>query len=87
MHTTTTYGYDANDRLVSVTDPYGKTVSYAYDILGNRTAITYPEGQTVTHEYDAINRLSKVTDWLGGKRPTPMMAPGTSRLLRIPMQP
>lgn len=62
----TTYVYDENDRLVSVTDPYSKTVSYAYDLLGNRTAITYPGDKTVAYEYDGLNRLSKVIDWLGG---------------------
>jgi YD repeat-containing protein len=37
---TTTYGYDALGRLVSVTYPDGQTINYAYDAAGNRTQLT-----------------------------------------------
>lgn len=62
----TTYDYDVNDRLLSVTGPYGKTVSYEYDFNGNKTAIIYPGNKTVFYGYDSLDRLRTVTDWLGG---------------------
>lgn len=63
---TSTYSYDALNRMTSYTDPFGKTVGYAYDANNNRTSITYPDGKTVTYAYDALNRLIVVTDWLSG---------------------
>jgi RHS repeat-associated protein len=60
---TTTYSYDALERVLSVASPNGATVQYAYDALGNRTSLVYPDGRTVQYQYDALNRLSQVTDW------------------------
>ena len=64
---TTTWSYDDLGRLVSVTDPFGKTVSYEYDANGNRTGLTYPDGKFVAYAYDSENRLTLVTDWEGGQ--------------------
>ena len=70
---TTTYDYDALDRLVSVTFPGPKTVSYQYDDLpggdaadypGQRTQITYPDSKTVTYTYLQDGAMETVTDWL-----------------------
>jgi RHS repeat-associated protein len=62
---TTSYRYDANGHLASVTNGAGATVSYAYDPAGQLAALTYPNGQTVTRTYNGARQLTKVTDWLG----------------------
>ena len=64
---TTAWSYDDLGRLVSVTDPFGKTVSYQYDANGNRTGLTYPDGKFAAYSYDSENRLTQVTDWEGGQ--------------------
>jgi RHS repeat-associated protein len=67
---TTTYGYDALDRLTSRTHG-GITLRYGYDLAGHQTSMTYPDlvpgrpGGVVTKAYDANGRLTSVTDWLG----------------------
>lgn len=60
---TTTWSYDALNRVTAVTDPFGDTVSYAYDAVGNRTTLTYPDTKSVAYVYDPANRLIQVTDW------------------------
>ncbi len=60
---TTTWSYDALNRITAVTDPFGDTVSYAYDEAGNRTSLTYPDAKSVSYDYDPANRLTQVTDW------------------------
>jgi RHS repeat-associated protein len=62
---TTSYAYDANDRLASVTNPDGAVTSYGYDGVGNRTSVTDPDGNTTSYAYDADNRLVSVTDPTG----------------------
>jgi len=74
---TSTYGYDALNRLTSYTNPFGKTVGSEYDAAGNRTAVLYPNGKQVTYSYDALNRLATVTDWLGKVSGIPMTTPAT----------
>jgi YD repeat-containing protein len=60
---TTTYSYDAVNRLTSVTFPGSGTVSYAYSSVGNRATMTYQGGSDqVSHGYDANNPTS-VPDW------------------------
>ena len=65
---TTTYAYDARERLVSRIDPAGsvnlasgKTIEYGYDDAGNVTEVRTAAGTTVSG-YDAQNRLAAVTD-------------------------
>jgi RHS repeat-associated protein len=64
---TTTYVYDARNRLTAHTDPFGATVNQGYDAAGNRLLLTYPDGKLVSYGYDALNRLASVTDWLGNR--------------------
>lgn len=60
----TNYTYDTQDRLLSRTDPDGRTISYTYDIVGNRTSVTTPGGKTL-YNYDQFHRLSQVIDLNG----------------------
>ena len=62
---TTTYGYDALDRLTSVQDGNLDTVGYGYDLANNETSISYPgTSHTVTRTFDNANNLASVEDWL-----------------------
>ena len=65
---TTTYAYDARERLVSRIDPAGgvnlasgKTIEYRYDDAGNVVEVKTAAGTTGS-SYDAQNRLATVTD-------------------------
>jgi len=60
---TTTWAYDALNRLISVTDPNNAIVGYEYDAVGNRTELTYPTGNSVAYAYNDVNQLVNVTDW------------------------
>jgi RHS repeat-associated protein len=62
---TTTFGYDADDRLTRVTDPEGHLTEIGYDAVGNRTSLTDPDHDTTSWEYDAENELTAVTDAAG----------------------
>lgn len=63
---TTSYSYDALNRLTSKTDTLtGKTVGYTYDGAGNVKTLTYPGNQVLTYNYDEAERLSSLQDWLG----------------------
>jgi RHS repeat-associated protein len=59
---TTTYGYDADNRLASVTLPSGRIITYQYDAAGNRTAV---KDNGVTTNYTA-NNLNEYTNIGGG---------------------
>jgi RHS repeat-associated protein len=60
---TSTWTYDALNRVTSATDYNNKTVSYGYDEVGNLTTLTYPGSKVVTYTYDDARRLKTVTDW------------------------
>ena len=57
------WAYDELNRVVEVSDPFGRVVGYGYDAVGNRTSLTYPDGREVSYVYDAGNRMEVVTDW------------------------
>ena len=62
LQRTTTYQYDALNRLISVTDAAKATTTYGYDNNGNRTSIKDQLGNVTTMVYDAKNRLISKTD-------------------------
>ncbi|MEW4566205.1 RHS repeat-associated core domain-containing protein [Bremerella sp. JC770] len=72
----TTYVYNANGQLASVTDAESQTVSYTYNAAGQMATMTDPRG-TTTYTYDALGRQVSVTepdpDGAG-----PLSAPSTS---------
>jgi len=61
----TRYTYDAQRRLIAVTDPLGHTTRYSYDAPGNLVAVTDPLGHTTRYSYDAAGRRTSETDPLG----------------------
>jgi RHS repeat-associated protein len=57
---TTTFTYDALNRLHSESDVLGNTWTYGYDKLGNRTSMTDANGAVTNYVYDEVNRLSSI---------------------------
>ena len=62
----TTYAYDARQRLTSVSTA-GSTTSYEYWPTGLLKKTTQPDGAIVTYEYDDAHRLTAVADGLGNR--------------------
>ena len=59
---TTTYSYDTNGYLQSVTAPAaGATTSYTYDSYGRTRTVTDSDGYVLTFDYDGLDRQTKVT--------------------------
>lgn len=59
-HVTTFTAYDANGRLLSLTDPNGLLISFSYDPRGRLTQKTV-DGNTTIYTYDNAGNLTKVT--------------------------
>ena len=59
---TTTYGYDADGNLITVTDPTDGTVTYSYTSENEVATIKDPTGGTVTYGYDLDGEETSVTD-------------------------
>lgn len=55
--------YDATNRLVTVTDPAGRTLTFTYQSPTSRlvTGVSSSVGISLAYAYDAQNRLSQVT--------------------------
>jgi RHS repeat-associated protein len=53
-------GYDAQGHLISVTNPFGRSLSFAYT-GSNVSSVTVPNGGVYAYSYDANNNLSIVT--------------------------
>jgi RHS repeat-associated protein len=64
---TTLYGYDAMDRLTSLTDARGKNLTYTYDDLGRRTAVREGTATLASWTYDTVakGRLTSSTRFVG----------------------
>jgi RHS repeat-associated protein len=69
---TTSYQYDALNRILSATFPGSQVVSYTYDDVpggsaadypGQRTKITYPDSKAVSYTYEVDGAMKTVTDW------------------------
>ncbi len=57
---TTTYAYDGQERLTSITDPVGKVTTLAYS--GNNLAsVTDPAGRVSTFSHDGDGNMTQVT--------------------------
>ncbi|MGW4489866.1 RHS repeat-associated core domain-containing protein [Amycolatopsis sp. NPDC004368] len=58
---TTTYGYDAANRLTSLADPFGQTTTFGYDNADRRTSTTWPGAGSQTNGYDNSGRQTSLT--------------------------
>lgn len=58
---TTTFGYDAQGRLVAVQNALGQTKTSIYDAKGNLVQTTNARGQVIAYEYDELDRLTRKT--------------------------
>ncbi|HEX3584191.1 MAG TPA: DUF6531 domain-containing protein, partial [Thermoanaerobaculia bacterium] len=59
---TTSYGYDAQGNLTSVTDPNGNVTTYAYDDFGRMMSQVSPVTGTTTYGYDPSGNLTTTAD-------------------------
>ncbi|QUL56314.1 RHS repeat protein [Paenibacillus tritici] len=62
----TNYGYDALNRLISISRPDGSQTTYTYDVRGNRltlsdTSTTNLDAADTSYTYDLQNTLTSVT--------------------------
>jgi RHS repeat-associated protein len=60
--------YDADNRLLSETNPLNQTTSYQYDKVGNLVKITEPNDITFGYSYNARDQVSYATDAYGNTR-------------------
>ncbi|MES1240880.1 MAG: Ig-like domain-containing protein [Acidobacteriota bacterium] len=60
----TTVTYDANQNMLTRTDPLGKTWTFTYDANGNLTSARDPLGNAETRSWDSRGRLLTITDAL-----------------------
>jgi RHS repeat-associated protein len=59
---TTSFTYDAADRLTNVTYPNGRFLEYTYDAGGRRIRLEDQTGFVVKYRYDAAGRIAELTD-------------------------
>ena len=59
------YTYDVNGNITSITDSKGNTESYTYDVSGNMTRHTDASGRTTLYTYDAHGSVLSETDAKG----------------------
>ena len=58
----TSYGYDIQGNLISVTDPNGNVTTYVYDDFGRMLSQASPVTGTTTYGYDRAGNLLSTTD-------------------------
>ncbi|MBB5629253.1 polymorphic toxin-type HINT domain-containing protein [Sphaerisporangium krabiense] len=66
-HKDTSYVYDRDGRLTTMTDANGNVRRFAYDLAGRRTASHDPDAGDVEQHYDAAGRVSWTKDGRGQK--------------------
>ncbi len=62
VNQTTTYGYDNNGNLTSVTDPLTHQTTNVYDALNRLVRVTDPAAGATVYSYDAAGTLLQVND-------------------------
>ncbi|HEX6700013.1 MAG TPA: DNRLRE domain-containing protein [Gaiellaceae bacterium] len=65
---TTTYTYDATNRVTTVTLPLSRVWKYGYDTEGKVTSITNPKNQVTTQAWSSDRQLTMVTEPTGNFR-------------------
>ena len=63
---TSTYSYDALNRLTGLANTNSGTFGFGYDALGRRTSLTRPNGVDTSYSYDNLSRLLSVLHGGGG---------------------
>lgn len=61
----TTYGYNARDELINITDNEGNIFNFSYDSLGRKTNISDPDMGGWNYSYDKLGNLLNQTDARG----------------------
>jgi RHS repeat-associated protein len=61
----TTYGYDALNRLTSITNNKGHVTSFTYDALSRRTSMTHANGVVTSYSYDTASQLTRLAHQFG----------------------
>jgi len=65
---TTVYGFDALNRLVSLTAPGRGAVNYRYTAAGLVTGINHPDGTETEQTHDPVGRIATITHLAAGSR-------------------
>jgi RHS repeat-associated protein len=58
---TQAFGYDALDRMTSLTDPQSNSLTFGYDNEGNLTEADLPNGVVTTNSYDGDGRMTQTS--------------------------
>ncbi len=58
---TSSFGYDAQGYLSSITDPMGRSVTFINDRVGRVTTQRLTDGRTIQYSYDANGNLTSLT--------------------------
>lgn len=61
----TTFGYDANQNLITTTNPLGRQTITTYNADNERSGVTRPDGSVATTGYDSAGNVITTTDALG----------------------
>jgi RHS repeat-associated protein len=64
---TTSYTYDDNANVLTITDPRGYVTTQIFDPLNRKTQMTQPNAGTTTLQYNPTDHLNAVTDPNGNK--------------------
>jgi RHS repeat-associated protein len=81
----TSYQYDSQDRITTVTYPGGATKLVAYDTKGTATTITDERSNVTTASYDAMNRRTGATDALGNHTTITYDSAGNQTSVQAPL--
>ncbi|CAM2069235.1 hypothetical protein SCOR_27950 [Sulfidibacter corallicola] len=65
LEATTTWIYDLQGNLHTVTDAEGNTTTYDYDSTNRLHAVRDSQGEIESYAYDSVGRLAAVTDAMG----------------------
>ncbi len=58
-----TKNYDADRRLINLTDGQNESITYRYTPNGHLTKMTYPDGRSLHYDYDDKDRVITQTDF------------------------
>jgi YD repeat-containing protein len=62
VNQTTTYSYDNDGNIKTVTDPLNRLTSNAYDALNRLDQVTHADSGVIKYGYNGLDQLTQVTD-------------------------